>query len=576
MRLTESFVPTLREAPQDAEIISHKLLLKAGMIRKVASGIYSFLPLGLRSLEKVKNIIREEMNKAGALELLFPAILPREIWDETGRWDIYGNEMFKLKDRKGREFCLGPTHEEAVVSLARGELRSYKELPKTFYQIQTKYRDELRPRFGLMRAREFLMKDAYSFDASMSGLDRSYTKMFNAYKRIFKRCGLTTIPIEADSGAIGGKVSHEFVVISEKAGESEFVYCPKCGYAANIEAAKSAKEPEVTPEEEKPLQKVSTPNAKSIEEVSAFLNVPKEKLAKSLLYKVDNDFVLAVVRGDDELNEVKLKNLLNGRFISPASEEEVKKLMGASVGSVGPVGAKNVKVVIDYRIKNMSNFVTGANENGYHYINVNLNRDFKADLEGDIRNVKAGDPCPKCGAKLELYNGIEVGQTFKLGTKYSEKMNAKFLDRDGKEKYFIMGCYGIGVGRTLAAIIEEHYDEYGIKWPISVAPYEVEIIPLNMSDKDISSVADELYKSLSESNIEVLMDDRDDVSAGVKFNDADLIGIPIQIIVGRSLKKEGVLEIKDRESGEKIKVSPSEAKEFITKMIKEKYNALNE
>ncbi len=576
MRLTETFVPTLREAPQDAEIISHKLLLKAGMIRKVASGIYSFLPLGLRSLEKVKKIIRGEMDKTGALEVLFPAILPKEIWEETGRWDIYGNEMFKLKDRKGREFCLGPTHEEAVVDLARGELRSYKELPKTFYQIQTKYRDELRPRFGLMRAREFIMKDAYSFDASMRGLDKSYEKMFNAYKRIFKRCGLTTIPIEADSGAIGGKVSHEFVVISEKAGESEFVYCPKCGYAANIEAAKSAKEKEAEKEEFKPINKVSTPDAKTISEVSELLNIPKEKLVKSLLYKIDGEFVLALVRGDDELNEVKLKNLLNGKFIFPATTEEVRSVIGASVGSVGPVGVKKVKIVADYRIKNMFNFVTGANEDGYHFVNVNLNRDFSVDAFGDIRTVKAGDSCPKCGAKLEVYEGIEVGQTFKLGTKYSEKMNAKFLDKDGKEKYFIMGCYGIGVGRTLAAIIEEHNDNYGIKWPISVAPFEVEVVPLNMSDKTIVDVSEKIYNDLTSSGIEVLIDDRNDVSAGVKFNDADLIGIPVQIIVGRALKKEGKLEIKDRDSGEKVLIEAESTVKYVRGVIEAKYNALDE
>ncbi len=574
MRFTETFVPTLREAPQDAELISHKLMLRAGLMRKMASGIYSFLPLGLRSLEKVKKIIREEMDKAGGLELLFPTILPKEIWVETGRWDIYGNEMFKLKDRKGREFCLGPTHEEAVVDLARGELRSYKELPKTFYQIQTKYRDEIRPRFGLMRAREFLMKDAYSFDADEEGLEKTYNKIFNAYKRIFKRCGLTTIPIEADSGAIGGKVSHEFVVISEKAGESDFVYCPKCGYAANIEAAKSADAEEENGEME-PVKKVSTPNAKTIEEVSNFLNIPKKKLVKSLLYKIDGEFVLALVRGDDELNEVKLKNLFGGKFISPASEEEVKNLTGAQVGSIGPVGV-NVKIAADKRVSKMKNFVTGANEDGYHLINVNIGRDFTPQVVADIRNVKAGDLCPKCGTPLELHKGIEVGQTFKLGTVYSKKMNAKFLDKDGKEKYFIMGCYGIGVGRTLAAVIEEHNDKYGIKWPVSVAPYEVEIIPLNMSDEDISGTAEFLYKDFEKEGMEVLMDDRNDVGAGVKFNDADLLGIPLQVIIGRTFKKDRKIEVKDRESGEKTLVELNEVKEFVKKKITEKYNALNE
>ncbi len=575
MKLTENFVPTLREAPQDAELISHKLMIKAGLMRKMASGIYSFLPLGLRSLEKVKQIVREEMNKAGGLELLFPTILPKEIWVETGRWDVYGNEMFKLKDRKGREFCLGPTHEEAVVDLARGELRSYKELPKIFYQIQTKYRDEIRPRFGLMRAREFLMKDAYSFDANEEGLERTYNKIFNAYKRIFKRCGLTTIPIEADSGAIGGKVSHEFVVISEKAGESDFVYCPKCGYAANIEAAKSREENVSSNEELLPLKKVATPDAKTIKEVSDFLGIPQSNLVKSLLYKIDDQFVLALVRGDDDLNEVKLKNVLGGKFISPASEEEVERFIGASVGSIGPVNA-DVKIVCDKRVCNMKNFVTGANENGFHYINVNIERDFKPDVVADIRNVKEGDLCPRCGTPLELHKGIEVGQTFKLGTVYSKKMNAKFLDKDGKEKYFIMGCYGIGVGRTLAAVIEEHNDKFGIKWPISVAPFEVEILPLNMSDEEIKNTAESLYEKLQSEGIEVLMDDRNDVGAGVKFNDADLIGIPIQIIVGRTLKKEGKVELKDRETGEKTALAPEDITDFVKKLIKEKFDALNE
>ncbi len=573
MRISETFLPTLREAPQDAEIVSHKLMLKAGLIRKVASGVYSFLPLGLRSLKKVERIIREEMDRAGALELLFPAILPREIWDETGRWSLYGNEMFKLKDRKGRDFCLGPTHEEAVVDLARGELRSYKELPKTFYQIQTKYRDEIRPRFGLMRAREFLMKDAYSFDASEEGLEKTYEKIFNAYIRIFKRCGLTVIPIDADSGAIGGKVSNEFVVISEKAGESEFVYCPKCGYAANIEAAKCAEDMPSEKEEMLPLKKVATPNKKTIDEVSKFLNVPSAKLVKSLLYKIDGEFVLALVRGDDELNEVKLKNLLHGQFISPANDDEIKNIMGASAGSLGPVNA-NVKIVADKRIMNMYNFVCGANEDGFHFINVNVNRDFSPDTVSDIRNVKEEDKCPKCGTPLKLYEGIEVGHTFKLGTKYSEKMNAKFLDKDGKEKYFVMGCYGIGVGRTMAAVIEEHHDKFGIKWPVSVAPYEVEILSLNMGDDLIRNTSEELYKLFSDKGMEVLFDDRADVSAGVKFNDADLIGIPIQVIVGRTLKKEGKLEIKDRESGEKMLVDKDSAVHFVLNMLKEKEDAL--
>ena len=573
MRISELFLPTLREVPQDAEIESHKLMLKAGLIRKVASGIYSYLPLGLRTLKKVEQIVREEMDRIGAQELLFPAILPREIWDETGRWQLYGEEMFKLKDRKGREFCLGPTHEEAVVDLARGEIRSYKELPKTFYQIQTKYRDELRPRFGVMRAREFIMKDAYSFNATEESLDETYEKMFNAYIRIFKRCGLTVIPIKADSGAIGGKVSNEFVVKSEKAGESKFVFCPKCGYAANIDAAESKDSDPLSKEEEKPLEKIATPNMKTVEDVSKFLQVDKRYIIKSLVYKLDDTFVLASLRGDDELNEIKLKNLFNAGSIRKATDEEVKNIIGASVGSIGPVNVK-IKVVLDKRVSKMKNFITGANIDGFHFKNVNIGRDFTPDITADIRVVKEGDLCPVCGTPMEMYEGVELGHTFKLGTKYSEKMQAKFLDKDGKEKYFIMGCYGIGIGRTVAAIIEQYNDKFGIKWPITVAPFEVEILPLNRSDKIIQDEAEKLYRLFKENNVEVLIDDRDDVSAGVKFNDADLIGIPYQIIVGKTFKKDKKMEVKKRMTGEKFNVSEETIVSFINQAIKNDKEAL--
>lgn len=566
MKISELFLPTLREVPQDAEILSHKLMLKAGIIRKIASGIYSYLPLGLRSLKKIEQIIREEMNNAGAQEILFPAILPKEIWDETGRWELYGEEMFKLRDRKGREFCLGPTHEEAVVDLARGEIRSYKELPKTFYQIQTKYRDEIRPRFGVMRAREFIMKDAYSFDISETELENTYDKIFNAYVRIFERCGLSTVPIEADSGAIGGKVSHEFVVKSTSAGESTFVSCPHCDYAASIDAAKSKDEDLLSNEQEKPIEEVATLNAKSVEEVAKFLHIDKANIAKSLLYKIDDEFVLALVRGDDELNEIKLKNLYSANHIRQATEE-VKELTGASTGSIGPVKIK-LKIVIDRRVSTMKNFTTGANKDGFHFKNVNTGRDFPKENVADIRKVKEGDLCPKCGTTLTTYEGVEVGHTFKLGTKYSEKMDAKFLDSDGKEKYFVMGCYGIGVGRTLAAIIEEYNDKYGIKWPVSIAPFIVEIIPLNMSDSEIKNEAEKLYKLFKEKNIETILDDRDDISAGVKFNDADLIGIPFQVIVGRTFKQNGKIEIKKRETGEKFIVEEQDAITFIENAMK--------
>jgi prolyl-tRNA synthetase len=576
MRMTEFFIPTLREEPQDAEIASHKLMLKAGLIRKVAAGIYSYLPLGLIPLQKLENIVREEMNNAGSIELRFPAILPKEIWEETGRWDDYGNEMFRLNDRKEREFCLGPTHEEAVVDLARNEMRSYKELPKTFYQIQTKYRDEIRPRFGLIRAREFVMKDAYSFDATDEDLEKTYLRIFNAYKRIFKRCGLTTVPIEADSGAIGGKVSHEFVVESTFGGESEFVYCPKCGYAANIEAAKSHEpEKDINIEEEKPINIVETFEAKTIEEVTNFLKIDKTKLAKSLLYKIDNEFALAVIRGDDELNEIKLKNTLNGKVIRPANEKEILELMGANVGAIGPVGKPNIKIVMDKILTASKNLVTGANKDGYHLINVNIKRDFNPSSIADIRTVKEGDLCPVCGTKLEKHNGIEVGHTFKLGTKYSEKMHAVFLDKEGKEKYYVMGCYGIGIGRTLQAVIEEHHDDFGIIWPVSIAPFQVEILPLNLFEEEIDKFSKEIYNQFLKDKIEVLLDDRIDVSAGVKFNDADLIGAPLQVIIGKNFKKNGTLEVKIRKNGEKLIIEKDKISAFIKDFINKELENLN-
>ncbi len=562
MRMSNFFLPTLREEPQDAEIESHKLMLKAALLRKVAAGIYSYLPLGLIALKKVENIIRDEMNKIGAVELLFPAIMPKELWEETGRWFIYGDEMFRLKDRKSREFCLGPTHEEAVVDLARNEMRSYKELPKTLYQIQTKYRDEIRPRFGLIRAREFVMKDAYSFDASDDSLEETYNKIYHAYTEIFKRCGLETIPIEADSGAIGGKVSHEFVVESEVGSESDYVFCPKCHYASNIEAAKSSITAEESSEDTNELTKVETFDFKTIEEVSQFLKVEKSKILKSLLYKLDGEFILALMRGDDELNEIKLKNLFNAKNISQATGEEVLKTMGANVGAIGPVNTK-VKIVLDKRIIGMKNFITGANANGYHFLNVNMGRDFKEENIYDIRNVKSGEPCPKCGTPIELRQGIEVGHAFKLGTKYSEKMHATFLDSEGKEQFYIMGCYGIGVGRTLQSVVEQHHDVHGIKWPVSIAPFQVEILPLNSSDSEINNFSEELYLDLTNKGFDTLLDDRLDASAGVKFNDADLIGIPIQLIIGKTFKKDKKIEIKIRETGEKLQLEKGSLELFL-------------
>jgi len=574
MRLTNFFLPTLREEPQDAEIESHKLMLKASLIRKVAAGVYSCLPLGLIALKKVEQIIRDEMNKIEAIELLFPAIMPKELWEETGRWTIYGDEMFRLKDRKSRDFCLGPTHEEAVVDLARNEMRSYKELPKTFYQIQTKYRDEMRPRFGLIRAREFIMKDAYSFDESEGSLEKTYSKIYEAYTKIFKRCGLLTTPIEADSGAIGGKVSHEFVVESEMGGESIYVFCPECHYASNIEAAKSFSSDEDEVEEERQLTKIETFDNKTIEQVSTFLKINKNRTVKSLIYEADGELILALVRGDDDLNEIKLKNLLGAKLIEPASETEISKALNANIGSIGPVNS-DLKIVMDERLTKMKNFVTGANVNGFHFLNVNAERDFKPTLIADIRSVKKGDLCPKCGTPLELKEGIELGHTFKLGTKYSEKMHATFLDKQGNEKFYIMGCYGIGVGRTLQSVIEQHHDDKGIKWPVSIAPFEIEILPLNYSDEESRDFSDSLYKELEIEGFGVLLDDRIEATAGVKFNDADLIGIPIQIIIGKTFKKEKKIEIKIRETGEKLQLDKNNVSFFMKNYFSEAYKRLS-
>lgn len=573
MRLTNFFLPTLREEPQDAEIDSHRLMLKAGLIRKLAAGIYSFLPLGLLSLRKVEQIIREEMNRAGAIELLFPAIMPKELWEETGRWEIYGDEMFRVKDRKGRFFCLGPTHEEAVVELARTEMRSYKELPKTYYQIQTKYRDEIRPRFGLIRAREFIMKDAYSFDSSEEGLEESYKKMFDAYVRIFKRCDLDTVAIEADSGAIGGKVSHEFVVTSCVGGESEFVYCSNCGYAANVEAARSQEIEGPNSEELANIEPVETLQAKTIEEVAAYLNVSKTRLAKSLLYKIDNEYVLAMVVGDDELNETKLKNLFSAKKLSQATDEEVLSVTGANPGAIGPVGL-SVKVVVDSRLSKYRNFITGANKDGYHLKNVNLERDFTPYKVADIRVARKGDLCPRCGSALDAKSGIELGHTFKLGTKYSGSMKAYFLDADGNSKPYIMGCYGIGVGRTLQAVIEQHHDDKGIVFPVSIAPFHAIVVPLNFSDNQIRDGSVRIYEGLLSKQLEVLIDDREDCSAGEKFNDADLIGIPLHIIVGKSYKNDGKFEIKIRKTSERLKLGLEETIAFVSNFFEKELSRL--
>jgi len=552
MKMSNMLISTLREVPAEAEIDSHKLMLRAGMIRKMAAGVYNYMPLGLRVLRKVEEIVREEMNAAGAQEFLASAIIPAELWQESGRWDAYGAEMFRLKDRGDRDFCLGPTHEEVFTDIARNEIKSYKQLPLNLYQIQTKYRDERRPRFGVMRSREFIMKDAYSFDKDQNGLDLVYDKMHDAYVKIFNRCGIDTKCVAADSGAIGGSNSAEFMVKSE-VGEDDVVFCSKCDYAANIEKATSKLE-EVEKEELMEVEKIATPNSKGIDEVSEFLNISSQKTVKTLLYNVDGKIVAVFVRGDREVNEVKVANASNALGdIEMASHEEYVNATGCDIGFAGPIGIKADLILVDQEVKNMYNFVIGANETGYHIKNVNYERDFEGTI-GDFRNVTEGERCPVCGEKITIARGTEVGHIFKLGTKYSEAMNAKFVDEDGKERLFVMGCYGIGVTRTIASIIEQHHDDNGIIWPLSVSPYHVSVIPANVKDEEQIKVANELHEELISIGADVLLDDRNE-RAGVKFKDSELMGIPMRITVGKRIG-DGEVEFKLRDSEmEVIKIS---------------------
>lgn len=546
MKMSNMLMLTLREVPTEAEIASHKLMLRAGLMRKMASGIYNYMPLGLKVLKNVENIVREEMDAAGAQEFLASALLPAELWQESGRWDVYGAEMFRLKDRNGRDFCLGPTHEEVFTDIARNEIKSYKQLPVNLYQIQTKYRDERRPRFGVMRSREFVMKDAYSFDKDQQGLDITYDKMNEAYVKIFNRCGLDAKCVAADSGAIGGSNSAEFMIKSE-VGEDDVVFCEHCNYAANIEKAPSTPE-KAEVEELKQLNKIETPNAKTIEELVACLNTTEKKFAKTLIFNADGKIVAVMVRGDREVNEVKVSNALGGIInLEMASAEEVFTATSAKVGFAGPIGIKVDVLLVDEEIVNMYNLVVGANETGYHIENVNYGRDFEGKV-GDFRNVTAGEKCPECGKEITIARGTEVGHIFKLGTKYSESMNATFIDENGKEKPFLMGCYGIGVTRTMASIIEQHNDENGIIWPLSVAPYHVSIIPVNIKDEEQMKVAEKLYQELEELGVEVIMDDRNE-RAGVKFKDSELIGIPMRITVGKKIVDNEV-EFKFRTGGD--------------------------
>ena len=552
MRFSQYFVPTLKEAPADAEVISHKLLIRAGMIRRLTSGIYNYLPLGLRSVNKIANIVREEMNRAGALELLLPTVQPADLWQESGRWDHYGKELLRFKDRHERDYCLGPTHEEVITDLVRREIKSYRQLPVNLYQIQTKFRDEIRPRFGLMRGREFLMKDAYSFDRDDPGADTSYRAMHEAYLRIFQRLALKFKPVEADSGSIGGNFSHEFMVLAET-GEDVIASCMSCSYASNVERAVVQISGNKNNAEPPSCTAVETPGTHTVAEVAAFLGVSPEAVVKTILLNVDGKAVAALVRGDRELNLIKVKNLLGAKDIAFASPEEVIAWTGAPVGFAGPVNLSVTRLVADQELALREGWVTGANKGDTHYTNVSLVRDAKVAEYADIRVVTDQDPCPVCGGKLEFPRGIEVGHIFKLGTKYSEALRAVYLDENGKEQPIIMGCYGIGITRVLAACIEQNNDEGGIVFPPPVAPFHVNLLNLDPKSVEASAKTDEINAFLESLGLEVLLDDRDE-RPGVKFKDADLIGLPMQLVIGGKGLARGIIEAKDRRTGEKTEL----------------------
>lgn len=562
MRMSQLFAPTLWEVPAEAETISHQYLLRAGMIRKIAAGVYSYLPLAQRVLEKIENIIREEMNKMGGQELKMPTLQPAELWQESSRWDAYGRELFRLQDRHERDYCLGPTHEEVITDLVRREVNSYRQLPLLLYQIQTKFRDEIRPRFGLIRGREFTMKDLYSFDRDQEGLDISYQKMYEAYNAIFRRCDLKFKVVEADTGAIGGTDSHEFIVVADT-GEDEIVYCEGCDYAANVERAVAADDDRGSGEPRGDLELVSTPGVSTISDVASFFGAQPRRLLKTLVYlALDGETykpVVVVLRGDREVNEIKLQNYLGCMHLALADAETVKEITGAPVGFAGPVGLGDVRLLIDREVPALVNGICGANQADYHWINVNPGRDFPTSEIMDIRRVVAGDKCRFCGGPLYSARGIEVGHIFKLGTKYSEAMNATFLDEEGRERPMVMGCYGIGVPRTMAAAMEQNHDEKGIIWPLSIAPYQVVIVPVNSKNTVQMELAETLYAKMNKAGIEVVLDDRDE-RAGVKFNDADLIGFPLRLTIGSRSLKEGKVEIRDRAGG---KVTLVEAEKTV-------------
>ena len=575
MKMSNLFVQTLREFPSDAEVISHKMLARAGYIKKLTSGVYSYLPLMWRVLQKVENIVREEMNSAGAQELSMPFVQPKELWIESGRWEVYGKELMRMKDRHNREMCLGPTHEEIITSIARDILKSYKQLPTNLYQIQLKFRDEVRPRFGLLRGREFIMKDGYSFGTSQEELEKEYENMAQAYNKIFKRCGLNTKMVQSDSGAIGGSVSHEFMVITDTdAGENDVFYCDDCDYSANSNHAVSTLPSAVVDGKEyfNKTEIIDTPNTHSIDELSAFLKIPSTLILKSLVYIVDKKPVIALIRADKTVEETKLMNAVGGIDIRIATSAEIQELMeqqgfNAVAGFIGPKGMKNITIIADNTIKDMKNFVVGINETDKHQVGANIEDLGLNEIKyEDIRLVEAGELCPQCGKPLKVTRGIEVGNIFQLGTKYSKPMNAVYLDADGKTKPYIMGCYGIGISRTAAAAVEAHHDDWGIKWPLAIAPYHVTIVPVSTKDELQMTTANKIYEELLANGVEAVIDDRDE-RPGVKFKDADLIGFPFRITVGKTIT-EGNVEFVTRATGEKVAMKPEVAIKQVIDAVK--------
>jgi len=570
LRATSLLAPTLREIPSEAEVISHQLLLRAGMIRKTAAGVYSYLPLAWRVLIKISQIVREEMNMVGGQELMLPIIQPAEIWQSSGRWDVYGDEMFRLKDRHHRSFCLGPTHEEIITLQVKQEVKSYKQLPLLLYQIQNKYRDERRPRFGLMRGREFIMKDLYSFDKDTEGLALSYQRVYAAYSRVFKRCGLAYRVVEADAGAIGGSVNHEFMVLAQS-GEAEIVFCSHCDYAANVERAESLSTsiPEEARGMGQVMELISTPGVRTVDEVALYLQISPSQIVKTLFYEADGEIIAVLLRGDHIINEVKLANILQCRDLRMAADDRVAQITGSPTGYVGPMHLREVRILADQEVARMGVAVIGANREGFHYRGVKPGIDFQWEAEHDLRLAQAGDACPRCQGQgnLESVRGIEVGHLFQLGTKYSSSLDATFTDENGQQRPFIMGCYGIGVSRTMAAAIEQNHDENGIIWPVSIAPYHVVVIPVSSKDSLQMDHATSLYQWLLEAGIEVVLDDRDE-RAGVKFMDADLIGYPIRITVGKKTLTNGTVDIRYRKTKDETALPVEDVVGVVRKFIR--------